>query len=51
MVWLMCDETGRCPVVQFNTEDAEEVYAIRRQLEPFAVELAAKAMTPERWAR
>jgi DNA-binding GntR family transcriptional regulator len=43
----MCDETGRYSVVQFSTEDAEEVYAIRRQLEPFAVELAAKAMTPE----
>jgi DNA-binding GntR family transcriptional regulator len=44
---VACDETGRYSVVQFNTEDAEEVYAIRRQLEPFAVELAAKAMTPE----
>ena len=44
---VMCDETGRYSVVQFSTEDAEEVYAIRRQLEPFAVELAAKAMTPE----
>ena len=43
---VMCDETGRYSVVQFSTEDAEEVYAIRRQLEPFAVELAAKAMTP-----
>jgi DNA-binding GntR family transcriptional regulator len=44
---VMCDETGRYSVVQFSTEDAEEVYAIRRQLEPFAVELAAKAMTAE----
>ena len=44
---VMCDETGRYSVVQFSTEDAEEVYAIRRKLEPFAVELAAKAMTPE----
>jgi DNA-binding GntR family transcriptional regulator len=44
---VSCDETGRYSVVQFSTEDAEEVYAIRRQLEPFAVELAAKAMTPE----
>jgi DNA-binding GntR family transcriptional regulator len=44
---VMCDETGRYSVVQFGTEDAEEVYAIRRQLEPFAVELAAKAMTSE----
>ena len=44
---VMCDETGRYSVVQFSTEDAEEVYAIRRRLEPFAVELAAKAMTPE----
>ena len=44
---VKCDETGRYSVVQFSTEDAEEVYAIRRRLEPFAVELAAKAMTPE----
>jgi DNA-binding GntR family transcriptional regulator len=44
---VKCDETGRYSVVQFSTEDAEEVYAIRRQLEPFAVELAAKAMTSE----
>ena len=44
---VRCDETGRYSVVQFSTEDAEEVYAIRRQLEPFAVELAARAMTSE----
>ena len=44
---VKCDETGRYSVVQFSTEDAEEVYAIRRRLEPFAVELAAKAMTSE----
>ena len=44
---VKCDETGRYSVVQFSTEDAEEVYAIRRQLEPFAVELAARAMTSE----
>ena len=30
----MCDEIGNdISVVQFSTEDAEEVYAIRRQLE------------------
>ena len=44
---MKCDETGRYSVVQFSTEDAEEVYAIRRQLEPFAVEVAARAMTSE----
>jgi DNA-binding GntR family transcriptional regulator len=44
---VKCDETGRYSVVQFSAEDAEEVYAIRRQLEPFAVELAARAMTSE----
>jgi DNA-binding GntR family transcriptional regulator len=44
---VRCDETGRYSVVQFSTQDAEEVYAIRRQLEPFAVELAARAMTSE----
>ena len=44
---VMCDETGRYSVVRFSTEDAEEVYAIRRRLEPFAVELAARAMTTE----
>jgi DNA-binding GntR family transcriptional regulator len=44
---VRCDETGRYSVVQFSTEDAEEVYAIRRRLEPFAVELAARAMTSE----
>lgn len=44
---VMCDETGRYSVVHFSAEDAEEVYAIRRRLEPFAVELAAKAMSAE----
>ena len=44
---VMCDETGRYSVVQFGPEDAEEVYAIRRKLEPFAVEVAAKSMTSE----
>lgn len=44
---VICDETGRYSVVRFSAEDAEEVYAIRRRLEPFAVELAAKAMTAE----
>jgi DNA-binding GntR family transcriptional regulator len=44
---VKCDETGRYSVVQFSAEDAEEVYAIRRRLEPFAVELAARAMTSE----
>ena len=41
---VICDETGRYSVIQFSTEDAEEVYTIRRRLEPFAVEVAAKAM-------
>jgi DNA-binding GntR family transcriptional regulator len=44
---VTCDETGRYSVVQFSIEDAEEVYAIRRRLEPFAVERAAMAMTLE----
>lgn len=44
---VMSDETGRYSVVQFGAQDAQEVYAIRRRLEPFAVELAARAMTPE----
>jgi DNA-binding GntR family transcriptional regulator len=44
---VACDETGRYTVVQFGAKDAEEVYAIRRRLEPFAVEKAVEAMTAE----
>ncbi len=35
------DEIGRYTVVPFTAEDAEEIYAIRRKLEPFAIEVAA----------
>ena len=41
------DEIGRYTVVPFHPSDADEIYAIRRHLEPFAVEMAAKAMTAE----
>jgi len=41
------DDTGRYTVVEFGAEDAHEVYAIRRRLEPFAVERAVAAMTAE----
>ena len=41
------DEIGRYTVVPFELGDAHEIYAIRRRLEPLAVEAAAKAMTPE----
>jgi DNA-binding GntR family transcriptional regulator len=34
-------------VVPFHVQDADEIYAIRRRLEPFAVELAVQAMTSE----
>ena len=44
---VVCDEIGRYTVVQFGTQDAEEVYAIRRRLEPFAVEKAVQAMNSE----
>ena len=41
------DEIGRYTVVPFNASDADEIYAIRRRLEPFAIETAAREMTPE----
>jgi DNA-binding GntR family transcriptional regulator len=41
------DEIGRYTVVPFELGDANEIYAIRRRLEPLAVEAAARAMTPE----
>jgi DNA-binding GntR family transcriptional regulator len=41
------DEIGRYTVVPFEVGDADEIYAIRRRLEPLAVEAAAKVMTPE----
>ena len=41
------DDVGRYTVVPFNKEDADEIYAIRRRLEPFAIAMAAKAMTTE----
>jgi DNA-binding GntR family transcriptional regulator len=44
---VVCDDTGRYTVVQFGAEDAYEVYAIRRRLEPFAVGKAVEAMTAE----
>ena len=48
---VVSDETGRYTVVRFGTQDVDEVYAIRRRLEPFAVELAVRAMTPEAMRR
>lgn len=42
---VVCDQAGRYTVLQFQLEDLEEVYAIRRRLEPFAVEKAVEAMT------
>jgi DNA-binding GntR family transcriptional regulator len=44
------DEIGRYTVVPFNASDADEIYAIRRRLEPLAIDMAAKAMTPEAFA-
>jgi DNA-binding GntR family transcriptional regulator len=44
---VVCDEIGRYTVVPFHVQDADEIYAIRRRLEPFAVELAVRAMTSE----
>src|SRR4029079_12956467 len=41
------DEIGRYTVVPFSASDANEIYAIRRRLEPFATEIAATAMTTE----
>jgi DNA-binding GntR family transcriptional regulator len=39
------DDIGRYTVVPFTAEDADEIYAIRRKLEPFAVEVAAGKLT------
>jgi DNA-binding GntR family transcriptional regulator len=39
------DDIGRYTVVPFTAEDAEEIYAMRRKLEPFAVEVAAAKLT------
>jgi DNA-binding GntR family transcriptional regulator len=44
---VLGDEIGRYTVVPFTAQDADEIYAIRRRLEPFAIEVAAKLMTPE----
>src|SRR5882724_2200814 len=41
------DEIGRYTVVPFGVGDADEIYAIRRRLEPFAIEVAARSITPE----
>jgi DNA-binding GntR family transcriptional regulator len=41
------DEIGRYTVVPFSAQDADEIYAIRRRLEPFAAERAAQAITAE----
>ncbi len=39
------DDIGRYTVVPFTAEDADEIYAIRRKLEPFAIEVAAAKLT------
>ncbi len=41
------DEVGRYAVVPFGPDDAREIYAIRRRLEPLAIEVAAATATPE----
>lgn len=48
---IVSNESGRYTVVRFGMEDVDEVYAIRRRLEPFAVELAVPAMTPQAMER
>lgn len=45
------DEIGRYTVVPFTAEDAEEIYAIRRKLEPFAIEVAAVKLSDSGLAR
>ena len=42
---VISDAAGRHTVIQFSMRDVDEVYAIRRRLEPFAVEKAVEAMT------
>jgi DNA-binding GntR family transcriptional regulator len=41
------DEIGRYTVVPFGVGDADEIYGIRRRLEPFAIEVAARSITPQ----
>jgi DNA-binding GntR family transcriptional regulator len=41
------DEIGRYTVVPFGPQDAHEIYAIRRRLEPLAIEMAAASITDE----
>jgi DNA-binding GntR family transcriptional regulator len=41
------DEIGRYTVVSFTASEADEIYSIRRRLEPLAIELAATAISPE----
>lgn len=43
---LVGDELGRFMVVDFGLDDAREVYAIRRRLEPLALELAMSRKDP-----
>jgi DNA-binding GntR family transcriptional regulator len=45
---VVSDEIGRYSVVPFTSQDAEEIYAIRRRLESLAIERAVKAMTADR---
>jgi DNA-binding GntR family transcriptional regulator len=47
---IVGDEIGRYTVVPFSVEDADEIYAIRGRLEPFAIEVAAQKMTGEAMA-
>ncbi len=47
---VVSDEIGRYSVVPFTSQDAEEIYAIRRRLESLAIERAVKAMTADQMA-
>ena len=47
---VVSDEIGRYSVVPFTSQDAEEIYAIRRRLESLAIERAVKAMTSDQMA-
>ncbi len=44
---IVGDEIGRYTVLPFNPQDMEEIYAIRRRLEPFAMASAAERMTAD----
>jgi len=44
---VVSDEIGRYSVVPFTSQDAEEIYAIRRRLESLAIERAVEAMTAD----